>query len=164
MVKSQKNIEIYFCHYCPCVIDSFVFFRANSLSLTSSCMSSTMVRQDHQWSSSVVFFQGKSFQQHREAMKKTITDRNQEYKGELDYICLKLTHFLPEKHLYRDTNFELSSPLKHLDVAVDLISLVSLIIDLLSSGKLWCAKKSKKQRKKLLFNPSKNIGEYLLNS
>ncbi|XP_073682673.1 protein PALS1-like [Garra rufa] len=47
---------------------------------------------------------GKSFQQHREAMKKTITDRNQEFKG-----------------------------------------------------KLWCAKKSKKQRNKLLFNPSKNI-------
>uniref|UniRef100_A0A8C1V968 Protein PALS1 n=1 Tax=Cyprinus carpio TaxID=7962 RepID=A0A8C1V968_CYPCA len=50
---------------------------------------------------------GKSFQQHREAMKKTITDRNQEYKG-----------------------------------------------------KLWCAKKSQKQRKKLLFNPSKNIEHY----
>uniref|UniRef100_A0A671KUT9 Protein PALS1 n=1 Tax=Sinocyclocheilus anshuiensis TaxID=1608454 RepID=A0A671KUT9_9TELE len=50
---------------------------------------------------------GKSFQQHREAMKKTITDRNQEYKG-----------------------------------------------------KLWCAKKGKKQRKKLLFNPSKNIKHY----
>uniref|UniRef100_A0A673IXY0 Membrane protein, palmitoylated 5b (MAGUK p55 subfamily member 5) n=1 Tax=Sinocyclocheilus rhinocerous TaxID=307959 RepID=A0A673IXY0_9TELE len=50
---------------------------------------------------------GKSFQQHREAMKKTITDRNQEYKG-----------------------------------------------------KLWCAKKGKKQRKKLLFNPSKNIEHY----
>uniref|UniRef100_A0A673H2D7 Protein PALS1 n=1 Tax=Sinocyclocheilus rhinocerous TaxID=307959 RepID=A0A673H2D7_9TELE len=50
---------------------------------------------------------GKSFQQQREAMKKTITDRNQEYKG-----------------------------------------------------KLWCAKKSQKQRKKLLFNPSKNIDHY----
>ncbi|XP_043076486.1 MAGUK p55 subfamily member 5b [Puntigrus tetrazona] len=50
---------------------------------------------------------GKSFQQHREAMKKTITDRNQENKG-----------------------------------------------------KLWCAKKGKKQRKKLLFNPSKNIEQY----
>ncbi|XP_042602460.1 MAGUK p55 subfamily member 5b isoform X2 [Cyprinus carpio] len=50
---------------------------------------------------------GKSFQQHREAMKKTITDRNQEYKG-----------------------------------------------------KLWCAKKGKKQWKKLLFNPSKNIEHY----
>ncbi|KAK9956952.1 hypothetical protein ABG768_014652 [Culter alburnus] len=50
---------------------------------------------------------GKSFQQHREAMKKTITDRNQEYKG-----------------------------------------------------KLWCAKKSKKQRKKLLYNPNKNIELY----
>ncbi|XP_016098296.1 MAGUK p55 subfamily member 5-A-like [Sinocyclocheilus grahami] len=48
-----------------------------------------------------------SFQQHREAMKKTITDRNQEYKG-----------------------------------------------------KLWRAKKSQKQRKKLLFNPSKNIEHY----
>ncbi|XP_039546090.1 MAGUK p55 subfamily member 5-A-like [Pimephales promelas] len=47
---------------------------------------------------------GKSFQQHREAMKKTITDRNQEDKG-----------------------------------------------------KLWFAKKSKKQRKKPLYNPNKNI-------
>uniref|UniRef100_A0A672S0I6 MAGUK p55 subfamily member 5-A-like n=1 Tax=Sinocyclocheilus grahami TaxID=75366 RepID=A0A672S0I6_SINGR len=59
------------------------------------------------WLLFVVFFQGKSFQQHREAMKKTITDRNQEYKG-----------------------------------------------------KLWRAKKSQKQRKKLLFNPSKNIEHY----
>ncbi|XP_059354145.1 protein PALS1-like [Carassius carassius] len=50
---------------------------------------------------------GKSFQQHREAMKKILTDRNQEYKG-----------------------------------------------------KLWCAKKSQKQLKKLLFNPSKNIELY----
>ncbi|XP_059368045.1 protein PALS1-like [Carassius carassius] len=50
---------------------------------------------------------GKSFQQHREAMKKTITERNQEYKG-----------------------------------------------------KLWCAKKGKKQWKKLLFNPNKNIEHY----
>ncbi len=127
-------------------------------------MSSTVVRQGHQWSSSVVFFQGKSFQQHREAMKKTITDRNQEYRGELDHICLKLTFIslLPEKHFYRDTNFEL----KLLDIAVDLTCLVSLIRDihLLSSGKLWCAKKSQKQQKKLLFNPSKVIGEYLLNS
>ncbi len=124
-------------------------------------MSSTVVRPDHQWSSSVVFFQGKSFQQHREAMKKTITDRNQAYRGELDHICLKLTHLPPEKHFYRDTNFEL----KHLDVAVDLTCLVSLIRDihLLSSGKLWYAKKSKKQQNKLSFNPSKVIGEYLLN-
>jgi len=35
-----------------------------------------------------VFSQGKSFQQHREAMKKTITDRNQEDKGELDNVSL----------------------------------------------------------------------------
>ncbi|XP_077075606.1 MAGUK p55 subfamily member 5b isoform X3 [Siphateles boraxobius] len=49
---------------------------------------------------------GKSFQQHREAMKKSITDRNQEYKG-----------------------------------------------------KRWCAKKSKKQQKKL-YNPNKNIEHY----
>ncbi len=128
-------------------------------------MSSTVVRQGHQWSSSVVFFQGKSFQQHREAMKKTITDRNQEYRGELDHICLKLTFIslLPEKHFYRDTNTNFE--LKHLDVAVDLTCLVSLIRDihLLSSGKLWCAKKSQKQQKKLFFNPSKVIGEYLLN-
>ncbi|XP_051500244.1 protein PALS1-like isoform X3 [Myxocyprinus asiaticus] len=47
---------------------------------------------------------GKSFQQQREAMKKTITDRNQEQKG-----------------------------------------------------KLWCARKNKNQRKKLLYNPNKNI-------
>uniref|UniRef100_A0A673IYB9 Membrane protein, palmitoylated 5b (MAGUK p55 subfamily member 5) n=1 Tax=Sinocyclocheilus rhinocerous TaxID=307959 RepID=A0A673IYB9_9TELE len=38
--------------------------------------------------------------------------------------------------------------------------LAGLIPDLLSSGKLWCAKKGKKQRKKLLFNPSKNIEHY----
>ncbi|XP_067274319.1 MAGUK p55 subfamily member 5b isoform X2 [Pseudorasbora parva] len=50
---------------------------------------------------------GKSFQQHREAIKKTITDGNQEYKG-----------------------------------------------------KLWCAKKSKNQRKKILYNPNKNIEHY----
>ncbi len=128
-------------------------------------MSSTVVRQGHQWSSSVVFFQGKSFQQHREAMKKTITDRNQAYRGELDHICLKLTHLPPEKHCYRDTNMNFE--LKHLtlDVTVDLTCLVSLIRDihLLSSGKLWCAKKSQKQQKKLFFNPSKVIGEYLLN-
>ncbi|XP_051952492.1 protein PALS1-like [Xyrauchen texanus] len=50
---------------------------------------------------------GKSFQQQREAMKKTITDRNQEQKG-----------------------------------------------------KLWCARKNKNQRKKLLYNPNKNIDHY----
>nr|ADD25764.1 photoreceptor-layer-nok-like protein [Danio rerio] len=50
---------------------------------------------------------GKNFQQHREAMKKTITDKNEEYKG-----------------------------------------------------KLWCAIRSKKHRKKLLYNPNKNIEHY----
>uniref|UniRef100_A0A8C1K4T1 Protein PALS1 n=1 Tax=Cyprinus carpio TaxID=7962 RepID=A0A8C1K4T1_CYPCA len=62
---------------------------------------------------------------------------------------------------YRDGHEE-QKPLAGLipDVAVDLTSLVSLIIDLLSSGKLWCAKKGKKQWKKLLFNPSKNIEHY----
>ncbi|XP_071226620.1 protein PALS1-like [Salvelinus alpinus] len=50
---------------------------------------------------------GKSFQQQREAMKKTIVDRNPD-----------------------------------------------------SPGKLWCAKKNKKQRKKTMYNPNKNVDYY----
>lgn len=50
---------------------------------------------------------------------------------------------------------------KSFNVAVETdVESLSLIRVILSLGKLWFAKKSKKQRKKPLYNPNKNIGEY----
>lgn len=80
------------------------------------------------------FVLGKSFQQQRESLKKTITDKNQEQQGKSS-VWTKL------------------NTLAGVRSSTDFVSFKTVVS--MCSGKLWSSKKSKKQKKRNTSNTNK---------